>query len=153
MGDVPVETAPGAEGDVVGGGNGTIGYADASQAGDLGKATIKVGSEYVEPSTEAASAVLDESKPASNASATNIAIDVNRTTEASGVYPIVLVSYHIACSNYDSSGKADLVKGFESYVISEEGQDAANQAAGSAPITDSIRQQAQAAIDQIAASS
>jgi phosphate transport system substrate-binding protein len=149
------EAADGTSGVVsaVQGGDGTIGYADASQAGELGKAKIKVGSEYVEPSAEAASAVLDESKPAANASATNIAIEVNRTTSASGVYPIVLVSYHIDCSNYDSKETADLVKGFESYVISEEGQDAAAKQAGSAPITDSIRQQAQAAIEKIAASS
>ncbi len=44
------------------GGAGTIGYADESQAGDLGKAMIKVGSAYVGPSAEAASKVLDESK-------------------------------------------------------------------------------------------
>jgi phosphate transport system substrate-binding protein len=69
------------------------------------------------------------------------------------VYPIVLVSYHIDCSNYDSQEKADLVKGFESYVISEEGQQAAAEQAGSAPITDSLREQAQAAIDKIAATS
>jgi phosphate transport system substrate-binding protein len=149
------EAADGTSGVVsaVEGGDGTIGYADASQAGELGKAKIKVGSEYVEPSAEAASAVLDESEPAANASATNIAIEVNRTTTASGVYPIVLVSYHIDCSNYDSQEKADLVKGFESYVISEEGQQAAAEQAGSAPITDSLREQAQAAIDKIAATS
>ena len=133
------------------GGDGTIGYADASQAGDLGKADIKVGSEYVGPSAEAASKVLDESKPAPGASDTQITIQVNRTTTASGVYPIDLVSYQIVCSTYDSQDTADLVKGFASYVISSEGQDAAAKSAGSAPITDAIRQQAQSAIDQISA--
>ena len=49
--------------------------------------------------------------------------------------------------------RGDLVKGFASYVVSEDGQNAAAEAAGSAPITDSIREQAQAAIDQVAASS
>jgi phosphate transport system substrate-binding protein len=149
------EAADGTSGVVstVKGGDGTIGYADASQAGELGKAKIKVGSEYVEPSAEAASAVLDESQPAANASETNIAIDVNRTTTEAGVYPIVLVSYHIVCSSYDSQDQVDLVKGFESYVISEDGQNAAADAAGSAPITDSIRQQAETALGTIATTS
>ena len=44
-------------------GKGTIGYADASQAGDLGTAAVKVGEEWVEYSPEAAAAVLDASKP------------------------------------------------------------------------------------------
>ncbi len=132
-------------------GDGAIGYADASQAADLGHALIKVGSEYVGPTAEAASAVLDESKPAPGRASTDLAIDVNRNTEASGVYPIVLVSYQITCSTYDSQEQADLVKAFESYVISTEGQDAAAEAAGSAPITDAIRENAQTAIDTISA--
>ena len=135
------------------GGDGTIGYADASQAGDLGQAKIKVGSEYVGPTAEAASKVLDESEPAAGATDTSIIIDVNRTTSAEGVYPIDLVSYQIICSTYKSQDEVDLVKGFASYVVSEDGQNAAAEAAGSAPITDSIREQAQAAIDQVAASS
>jgi phosphate transport system substrate-binding protein len=37
------------------------------------------------------------------------------------------------------------------YVISEEGQQAAAEAAGSAPISDTLRQQAQTAVDAITA--
>lgn len=149
------EAADGTSGVVsaVEGGDGTIGYADESQAGDLGKASIKVGDEYVGPDTEAASAALDDATPVSGRSDTDLALDVNRTTEASGVYPIVLISYQITCSTYDSEDTANLVKAFESYVISEAGQDAANKAAGSAPLTPAIREKAQAAIDQIAAAS
>jgi len=132
-------------------GDGTIGYADASQAVDLSHALIKVGSEYVGPTAEAAAAVLDASEPVTGRASTDMAIDVNRTTAASGVYPIVLVSYQITCSSYPSQEEADLVKAFESYVISSEGQDAAAQEAGSAPITDAIREKAQAAIDTISA--
>ncbi len=132
-------------------GDGTIGYADASQAVDLSHALIKVGSEYVGPTAEAAAAVLDESELVTGRASTDMAIDVNRTTAAPGVYPIVLVSYQITCSSYPSQEEADLVKAFESYVISSEGQDAAAQEAGSAPITDAIREKAQAAIDTISA--
>ncbi len=147
------ESAEGTSGVVaaVQGGDGTIGYADESQAGQLGKALIKVGGEYVTPSADSASAVLDESSPAASASATNIAIDVNRTATQSGVYPIVLISYHIVCSSYGSQAAADVVTAFESYVISEAGQTAAGDQAGSAPITSAIREKAQAAIDTISA--
>lgn len=132
-------------------GDGTIGYADASQAADLAQVNVKVGSEYVGPSTEAASKVLDESKIEAGRAPTDLAMTVNRTTAASGVYPIVLVSYQITCQKQSSTATADLIKAFESYVISAEGQDAAAKEAGSAPITDAIRAKAQTAIDTITA--
>jgi phosphate transport system substrate-binding protein len=132
-------------------GDGTIGYADASQAADLDQALIKVGTRYVSPTQQAASAVLSESTPVPGRAGTDMAMDVKRTTAKAGVYPIVLVSYQITCSTYDSKATADLVKGFESYVISSAGQDAASQQAGSAPITDTLRQKAQQAIDTISA--
>ena len=57
------EAAQGTSGVIgaVQGGKGTIGYADESQAGDLGIAQIKVGDEFVGPSAEAAAKVLAES--------------------------------------------------------------------------------------------
>ena len=131
-------------------GEGSIGYADFSQAGNLGVAAVKVGSSFVMPSADAASKVLDESKAvAGRDPATDLAIDVNRTSTTAGVYPIILVSYQLVCSTYSSSDVANLVKAWASYVISAEGQDAAAAAAGSAPITDKLREQAQAAIDTI----
>src|SRR5690606_27544599 len=50
------EAADGTSGLVsaVKGGQGTIGYADASQAGDLGQVQVKVGDEFVAPTEEAA---------------------------------------------------------------------------------------------------
>ena len=44
------------------------------------------------------------------------------------------VSYLIACQTYDDAGEADLVKGFLAYVVSDEGQQAAADEAGSAPL-------------------
>jgi phosphate transport system substrate-binding protein len=147
------EAAQGTSGVVsaVGGGNGTIGYADLSQAGDLGVANIKVGEEFVTPSPEAAAAVVENSEPASGRSEFDFAIEINRETTGSGEYPIVLVSYHIGCVEYDNQETADLVKAFMGYVISEEGQQAAAEAAGSAPISEGLREQAQPAVDAITA--
>jgi phosphate transport system substrate-binding protein len=153
-GDWPVaggEAAQGTSGVVaaVGAGNGAIGYADLSQAGELGVANIGVGEEFVTPTPEAAAAVVENSESAGDEGEYNFAIELNRDTTGSGEYPIVLVSYHVGCIEYEDQETADLVKDFMSYVISEEGQQAAAEAAGSAPISDGLRDQAQAAIDAI----
>ena len=147
------EAANGTSGVVsaVTGGEGTIGYADESQAGDLGVADIGVGEEFVAPSAEAAAKVVESSEVQSDRGEFDFAYDINRETTATDEYPIVLVSYHIGCVEYDDQETADLVKAFEEYVISEEGQQAGAESAGSAPISDALREQAHAAVDAITA--
>lgn len=147
------EAAQGTSG-VVGaiqGGDGTIGYADASQVGDLSVAKVGVGSEFVAYSPEAAAAVLDASPRAEGRGAGSFAFDLARDTTESGTYPIVLVSYGLACTKYDSQEDADLVKAFMSYIVSEQGQQTAADAAGSAPLPDSLRQQVLPVIEGISA--
>jgi phosphate transport system substrate-binding protein len=133
------------------GGKGTIGYADASQVGDLGAAKVKVGSEYVAISPEAAAKTAEVSKPVTGRPAGDIAIEVDRTTTESGAYPIILISYHVVCETYKDQADADKVKAFETYVVSAEGQDAAAQTAGSAPISDALREKVMASVDKISA--
>lgn len=130
-------------------GEGYIGYADASQAGDLGVANVGVGEEFVEYSPEAAAAVVDASTPVEGRDDTDLAIDVARDTTESGVYPIVLVSYEIGCTTYEDTAEAELVKAFFSYIVSEDGQNAAAEAAGSAPISGDLRSNAESAIEAI----
>ncbi|MCO7222173.1 phosphate ABC transporter substrate-binding protein PstS [Klenkia sp. PcliD-1-E] len=134
-------------------GEGAIGYADESQAGDLGIANIGVGGEFVAPSPEAAAAVVEGSDVQSGRGEYDFAYDINRTTDNPDEYPIVLVSYHIGCISYDDATQADLLKAFLGYVISEDGQQAAADAAGSAPISDGLREQAQTAVDAITSGS
>jgi len=155
-GDWPVSGGEAAQGNsgvvqATAAGEGSIVYADASQIGDLGTVAVEVGDEFVPFSTEAAAAVVNASGPAEGADPAtgNLAIDLQRDTEESGVYPIVLVSYHLACQSYDDAQTAANVKGFLEYIISEEGQQAAADAAGSAPITEESRSAHQAAIDLI----
>ena len=138
----------------VGGGEGTIGYADASQAGELGVVSVRVGEEYVAPTPEAAAAVVEASPQVEGRGANSFAYDLARDTTESGAYPIVLVSYEIACTTYEDPAQAEIVNAFLSYVISEEGQAAAAApgAAGSAPISDSQRSTFQQAVDAIGAS-
>lgn len=133
--------------------DGAVTYADASRAGDLGIVNVAVGEEFVAPSAEAAAAVVENSPAVEGRGEYDFAIEVNRQTEGSGEYPIVLVSYHIGCIEYDEQETADNVQAFMEYVISEDGQQAAADNAGNAPISDSLREQAQTAVDAITAAS
>ena len=130
--------------------NGAIGYADASAAGILDSAKIGVGEEFVAFSPEAAAKVVDASEPSASDVNGYLALDLARDTDEFGAYPIVLVSYHIACHNdADQEQSADLVKDFVGYVVSEEGQSAASEAAGSAPISADLRTKAEASLDLV----
>ena len=154
-GDWPVaggQSAQGTSGVVqtVTDGSGTIGYADASRAGDLGTVALKVGDAYVPYSPEAAAAVVDASPRAEGRADSGVVIEIDRTTTAAGTYPLVLVSYEIACTSYPDANEAALVKAFLTYIASEEGQSVAASAAGSAPISADLRTEIQAVIDSIA---
>jgi phosphate transport system substrate-binding protein len=157
-GDWPVQGGEAAQGtsgvvSAVQGGQGTIGYADESQAGTLGKVAVKVGDAYVAPSPEAAAAVVANSPRVEGQGRNNFAIEIARDTTEAGNYPIVLVTYEIACTTYPDQAQAGVVQAFLNYVISEEGQKAAADAAGSAPITDTQRTQYKSAVDAIVAGS
>ncbi|WP_324613395.1 phosphate ABC transporter substrate-binding protein PstS [Agromyces kandeliae] len=150
----PFEGGEGAQGtsgvvDAVTNGTGTIGYADASRAGDLGTVAVGVGGEFVEYSPEAAAAIVDASPFVEGRDEHDLAIELDRTSEEAGVYPIVLVSYLIACQEYAEPENVELVKAYLSYIASPEGQDVAAESAGSAPISDSLREKVTAAIDSI----
>jgi len=131
---------------------GAIGYADASQAGDLGTVALKVGEEYVPFSPEAAAAAVDASPLSDDATDKRITYQLDRTTTEAGVYPLVLISYLIGCDTYDDAAAAANVKAYFSYIASEDGQARANEAAGVAPISDDLRTQVEAAIETISAS-
>jgi phosphate transport system substrate-binding protein len=157
-GDWPVkggEAANGTSGvvEAVAAGEGAIGYADASQAGELGIAKVKVGAEFAEPSPEAAAAILDESPEDKELSEDSymFPFKLDRKTEAQGTYPIVLVSYILACTKYGSADEAAVVKGFLEYVISPEGQEAAAENAGSAPLTEALTKKITPAVEAIEA--
>lgn len=135
------------------GGQGTIGYADASQAGQLGTAEIKVGETFVEPSAEAAAKIVDESERMAGGPEHDLAYELKRDTTAEGTYPIVLVSYIIVCQEYGDATQGELVKAFIGYIASEDGQQVAGKAAGSAPISDTLRTEVDAAIESIGAGS
>ena len=130
-------------------GAGSIGYADESQAQGLQIAKIKVGSSWVGPSSKGAAALAASSPTVPGRGATDLAIQLNRTTTSSSEYPLVLVSYHIGCLQPKDATKGQILAAFENYVISKDGQEAAAKAAGSAPISDAQRSKSQQIVDQI----
>jgi phosphate transport system substrate-binding protein len=157
-GDWPVkggEAASGTSGvvEAVEAGEGAIGYADASQAGELGIAKIQVGKSYAEPTPEAAAAILEESPEDKELAAGKYMFPfaLDRKTESEGTYPIVLVSYLIACTEYESAGEAAVVKGYLEYAIGPEGQQAAAENAGSAPLSAALTKKITPAVEAIEA--
>ena len=130
-------------------GEGSIGYADASQIGDLPAAAVGVAGEFLEFTPEAAGRIVDSSERTGGQSEFDFAIEVNRTPDSPDTYPIALVSYHIVCLEYDDQETVDLVKAFMSYIGSDEGQAASAESAGSAPISAEVQAEIQNPIDQI----
>ena len=132
-------------------GDGTIGYADNSQAGDLGVAKVKVGNTYVAPSAQGATKDFDQSQkdPQLSQGKYVFAYTVQRTPTDPSSYPVLLVSYLMGCTKYDSTDTTKLVKAYFSYIISDEGQQVAAQNAGSAPLPPGIKKEDTPAIDAI----
>ena len=145
------EAAQGTSGvvDTVTNGTGTIGYADASRAGGLGTVAIMVGSEYVPYSAEAAAAIVDASPFATGRTDGDLAIELDRTSSEAGVYPIVLVSYLIGCTEYQDAEAGTLVKAYFSSIISEAGQAISAEAAGTAPISSALFEAASTTVEAI----
>jgi phosphate transport system substrate-binding protein len=145
------EAASGTSGvvDAVKNGTNTIGYADASKAGDLGVAKLKVGDKFVAYTAEAAAAVVAESPLVEGRPDTDIAIAIDRKTTDAGHYPLVLVSYILACGEYTDAAKGELVKAYVSYIASAAGQKVAAESAGSAPLSDDLSAKVATAIATI----
>lgn len=118
---------------------GAITYADASATSDLGRVAIKVGEEYVPYSAEAAAAVVDLSPRIENRYEHDLSFVLDRTIDKPFAYPMVLVSYLVACSRYEDRAKGQFVKEFVEYVASTEGQERAAAAAGSAVISSDLQ--------------
>ena len=129
---------------------GAVTYADDSAvSGTLGIAQIKVGESFTKISAEAAAKAVDAGTPVEGRNANDLSIKLDRTTTIEGAYPIVLVSFHIVCSTYADQETVDLVKAFESYVVSDAGQTAAADAAKSAPLSKTLQDKALKSIESI----
>ncbi|MDJ0324252.1 phosphate ABC transporter substrate-binding protein PstS [Cryobacterium sp. PH31-AA6] len=150
----PYQTGEGAKGtsgvvDAVTNGTGTIGYADASKAGKLGVAKIKVGDKFIGYTADAAAAVVADSPLVEGRDASDLAIKLNRLTTDPTHYPLVLVSYAVVCTEYADAAKAELVKAYVGYMASTEGQAVAASAGGAAPLSADLADKVAAVIKAV----
>ena len=145
------EAAQGTSGvvDAVKNGKNTIGYADASRAGSLGVAAIKVGDSFVSYSAAASADVVAGSPLVEGRDANDIAIALDRKTTDPTHYPLVLVSYLIVCQEYADPTVGTLVKAYASYVAGPVGQAEAAKSAGAAPLSAALSAKVAAAIATI----
>lgn len=130
---------------------GGITYADASQIGELGSVAVKIGEDFIPYSAEAAAKIVDGSPAAADATDTVLTVDLQRDGSIEGAYPIVLISYHVACLKYEDPAEAANVAGLLTYIASAEGQNAAADHAGIAPISEDMRERVTDAIAKISA--
>jgi phosphate transport system substrate-binding protein len=126
---------------------GTISYVELSFAenSDLKMAKVKNGAgEYAELTGESAGKTIAGAKIEGTGNDLKLSIDY-ATTEP-GAYPIVLVTYEIACSK--GSAKAAAIKGFLTYTASAAGQQALGEL-GYAPLPDAVRSKVETAVAAI----
>jgi len=126
-----------------------ITYVEWSYAVDnkLGIAQIDNGSGTpVELSTDSAGKALAAAKI--KGTGNDLAMSIDYTTKEAGAYPIILVTYEIACSKGLPAEKTALVKSFLSYYVSKDGQ-ASLTDLNYAPLPDEIRTKVDAAIQSI----
>jgi phosphate transport system substrate-binding protein len=126
---------------------GAISYVELSFAenSDLKMAKIKNGAgEYTELTGESAGKTIAGAKIEGTGDDLKLSIDY-ATTEA-GAYPIVLVTYEIACSK--GSAKAAAIKGFLTYTASTGGQSALAEL-GYAPLPEAVRSKVEASVAKI----
>ncbi|QJC22138.1 phosphate ABC transporter substrate-binding protein PstS [Arcanobacterium buesumense] len=129
---------------------GAITYADASQIGDLGAAEVEIAGQFLPYSPQAAAKIVDGSTPSADATERRLTVDLKRDGSIAGAYPIVMVSYLVACTDYDQAETAANVKSFLTYVASADGQEvAARSSGGNAPISDELRSKVMKAIELI----
>lgn len=129
---------------------GTIAYDEWSYAttNSLDIAKIYNGAgQYTELTAEAAGKTVEGAKVVGQGD--NLKLDIDYNTKVAGAYPIVLVTYEIACSKGNDTGKLDLLKSFLTYVSSDDGQAALTQQ-GYAPLPKSVQTKVQGAIKGLA---
>ena len=122
-------------------GEGTIGYADHSSIGDLNAAAIQSGSgsDFVSYSPEAATTGFEAAAVAAPLTDGDLSkkIDYTKISGADS-YPIPLLSYAIACTEFKDPAQAALTKAYIGFIGSDIGQRVAAKNAGSAPVPASI---------------
>jgi phosphate transport system substrate-binding protein len=126
---------------------GTIAYVELSFAenSSLKMAKIKNGAgEYTELTGESAGKTIEGAKVTGTGN--NLSMDIDYATSTAGAYPIVLVTYEIACSK--GSAKAKDIQSFLKYTSSTDGQKALSDL-GYAPLPETLRAKVETSVAAI----
>ncbi|MFE7778929.1 phosphate ABC transporter substrate-binding protein PstS [Streptomyces sp. NPDC057445] len=113
---------------------GSIGYFELSYATSQSIPTVDINtgaSAPVKATSENASKAIAAAKI--EGTGKDLALKLDYTTKADGAYPIVLVTYEVACDKGNKAETLGTVKSFLGYTASEEGQKVLTEA-GYAPI-------------------
>ncbi|MCI4041911.1 MULTISPECIES: phosphate ABC transporter substrate-binding protein PstS [unclassified Streptomyces] len=103
--------------------NGAIGYFELSYAAASDMTTVKIDTGAgapVEATSENASKAIAAAKV--KGTGNDMALELDYSTKAEGAYPIILVTYEIACDKGNKAETLPSVKAFLNYAISDEGQ-------------------------------
>ncbi len=129
---------------------GAVTYTEFSfaQNASLGVAKIATGaSSPVALTTDSAAKAVEAATI--EGSGNDLALKLDYTTKAEGAYPLILVTYEIACEQGTPADKLALVKGFLTYTSSPEGQTILADL-GYAPLPESIRAKVATAVTALA---
>jgi phosphate transport system substrate-binding protein len=132
------------------GAKGTIGYVEMSFAENAGLPMAKIGNgagEFAALNLENAGKTIAGAKVTGTDTDLKLSIDYN--TKVAGAYPIVLVTYEIACSKGTSAEKLAAIKGFLGFAASAAGQQELT-ALGYAPLPESVRAKVEASVAAMA---
>jgi phosphate transport system substrate-binding protein len=124
--------------------DGSVGYVDFSDATEskLSFASIKnKAGQWVAPSLEGAAAAVDNAQVADDLSYNSL------NTDGATAYPITSPTYVMIRPKYDDASKADAVKAFVRYMLTD-GQSIAKDV-NFAPLPSSLQQKALAQLDKI----
>ncbi|TDC65153.1 phosphate ABC transporter substrate-binding protein PstS [Actinomadura sp. GC306] len=125
---------------------GAISYVEMSYATNnkLQTAHVKNGAgEYTELSPDSASKAVAGAKVTGTGN--DVSLEIDYTTKEPGAYPIVLVTYEIACEKGLPAEQAEFVKSFLTYTASADGQKILTEH-GYAPIPQSVLTKVQASV-------
>ncbi|MFI9587132.1 phosphate ABC transporter substrate-binding protein PstS [Streptomyces sp. NPDC052236] len=105
------------------GAEGSIGYFELSYATSQSIPTVKVAtgaSAPVEATTDNASKAIGAAKI--KGTGNDVALSLDYKTKVEGAYPIILVTYEIACDKGNKPETLPTLKAFLNYAVSEDGQ-------------------------------
>ncbi|GGO46704.1 phosphate-binding protein PstS [Streptomyces daqingensis] len=129
--------------------DGAIGYFELSYATANNLDSVKIDTGAGEPvaaTSQNASRAIADAKVVGKGK--DLALELNYATKAENAYPIVLVTYEIACDKGNEKNTLDAVKSFLSYTAGEDGQSTLTKL-GYAPLPEEVAKKVRSTIPEL----